>query len=532
VLGTLDRGTGVELVVAGALLLDGSRSIASWDGQLWDGFGAAGQGLGTASVDLLAADVGQGERLHALSGFGGLFDGSSARRAGSWNGAAWQLLPDFQSLTTTHALALFDRGNGPTLITADGQALYELQSGSWSGWAAVGGPEVRDLLVVDLGNGPTLVVTGTFGGVETAFSPNVAAYASGAWLTLGSGLGGPGYALAEFDDGTGAALYAGGSFTSHALAMWSGTAWQPVPGGPDGLVTALCTFDDGTGPGLYAGGDFATVGGSAMPHVARWDGQAWSALGSGLVSDHPGNAVAVADLIAFDDGSGPALWVGGDFHTAGGVPAAHVARWDGTSWSALGAGASHRVTALEVFDDGAGDALFLAGEFVAFDGVPSAHIARWGDRCASEASVAFCEATDDACPCGNGGDGQGGCDTPQGTGGVRLALASLVPGAGTSEVATLRGSGFPASTSPAVILLRASDWARDTAPFGDGRACLAGPGGVADVRLASGGTTTHVVTEQDGAGVRYFQLRYRSNPAAFCDATAAFNTSNAFKVTW
>ena len=43
-------------------------------------------------------------------------------------------------------------------------------------------------------------------------------------------------------------------------------------------------------------------------------------------------------MAVFDDGTGPALYVGGMFTAAGGAPASRIARWDGIVWSALGDG--------------------------------------------------------------------------------------------------------------------------------------------------------------------------------------------------
>ncbi|MGA1394229.1 MAG: BACON domain-containing protein, partial [Phycisphaerales bacterium] len=67
--------------------------------------------------------------------------------------------------------------------------------------------------------------------------------------------------------------------------------------------------------------------------AAGCDGDfAWSPLGSGM------NFNSVWAMVVFDDGTGPALYVGGSFTAAGGVSAAHVARWDGASWTPLGSG--------------------------------------------------------------------------------------------------------------------------------------------------------------------------------------------------
>src|SRR5690606_2012417 len=107
-------------------------------------------------------------------------------------------------------------------------------------------------------------------------------------------------------------------------------------------------FDDGSGvgPALYAGGYFTTVGGITANNIARWDGSSWSPLGSGMNN-------SVYALTVFDDGSGtgPALYAGGAFTTAGGVTVNRIAKWDGSSWSPLGSGMSGSVRALTVFDD-------------------------------------------------------------------------------------------------------------------------------------------------------------------------------------
>jgi hypothetical protein len=83
-------------------------------------------------------------------------------------------------------------------------------------------------------------------------------------------------------------------------------------------------------------------------------------------------------LVVHDDGSGPALYAGGDFTTAGGVAVNRIARWDGSSWSPVGSGTNDSVLALTVHDDGGGPALFAGGSFgSAFDSGDS-YLAKWG----------------------------------------------------------------------------------------------------------------------------------------------------------
>jgi hypothetical protein len=82
--------------------------------------------------------------------------------------------------------------------------------------------------------------------------------------------------------------------------------------GVDGTPRAWATFDDGTGAALYVAGEFLNAGDVAARHIARWDGSSWTALGSGT------DALVMA-LAVFDDGSGAALYAGGAFTFAGGV---------------------------------------------------------------------------------------------------------------------------------------------------------------------------------------------------------------------
>src|SRR5216683_1355736 len=137
-------------------------------------------------------------------------------------------------------------------------------------------------------------------------------------------------------------------------------AWMPEPAAAQGCewargfqspgasdpLRALTVFDDGTGPALYAGGEFTTAGGVAVNNIAKWEGRQWSALGGGT-------NMPVYALTVFDDGAGPALYAGGIFSGAGDVAATKIAKWNGTQWSALGTGIhGPYVNALAVFDDG------------------------------------------------------------------------------------------------------------------------------------------------------------------------------------
>ena len=68
---------------------------------------------------------------------------------------------------------------------------------------------------------------------------------------------------------------------------------------------------------VYAGGDFATAGGATVNYIARWDGNTWWPLESGM--NDTVHALAI-------DRSGR-IYAGGVFTNAGSVTANHIARW-------------------------------------------------------------------------------------------------------------------------------------------------------------------------------------------------------------
>ena len=155
---------------------------------------------------------------------------------------------------------------------------------------------------------------------------------------------------------------------SHYIARWEGDSWSPLGSGMSHRVNALVV--DGAGH-LYAGGDFNTAGGISANHIAWWDGAAWSPLGAGMD--------ASVRALAVDDAGN--VYAGGQFTMAGGVSAKHVARWNGVAWSALGSGMTGCptnqpcvVNAL-VTDDTGG--LYAGGYFVTAGEVSANSIAHW-----------------------------------------------------------------------------------------------------------------------------------------------------------
>ncbi|HEV8111448.1 MAG TPA: hypothetical protein VGR31_01605 [Planctomycetota bacterium] len=398
-LAVYDDGTGPALYAAGEFTTAGgapATNIAKWDGVAWS---PVGGGTDSRISALTVFDDGSGPVLVAA----GLFStagGSPADQIGVWDGSNWSTLGN-GIYGVMFDLEVYDDGSGPALyaggnwsggnLGAHGVAKWN--GSDWEPLASGVGGEVDALAVFDDGSGAKLAVAGAFGSAGGLPANDVAGWNGSSWSVLGGGAGvnSTVFAMVPFDDGSGLALHVGGAFTRAGdtspgcVAKWNGSSWTPLGSGVDApypatpVVRAVRVFDDGSGPALYAAGFFVTAGGSPAQHIAKWDGGAWSPLGSGIGNP---NGSRVSALAVYDDGSGLALYASGLFTTAGGVPANYVARWNGSTWSALGEGitgmASHTwVDALAVFDDGSGPALYAAGSFDTAGGVPAANIAKW-----------------------------------------------------------------------------------------------------------------------------------------------------------
>ncbi|MBL0174367.1 MAG: T9SS type A sorting domain-containing protein [Ignavibacteria bacterium] len=178
------------------------------------------------------------------------------------------------------------------------------------------------------------------------------------WTRLGTG--GPISTVAVF----GGDVYIGGNFTNIAdvpaarVARWDGNAWKAVGGGFNNEVCALLVHDGA----LYAGGRFTTAGGSPARHLARWNGSAWSEVAGGIDS-------TVLALCEYRNG----IVAGGDFRKAGAVSARRIARLEGGQWYAFEEGTDGPVNALTA----RGDDLYAGGEFLTAGITAANNIAKW-----------------------------------------------------------------------------------------------------------------------------------------------------------
>jgi hypothetical protein len=307
-------------------------NIAAWDGAAWQPLGT---GIAT-SISGWVYDVAvlNGELIAA--GHFSIAGGTPANNIARWNGVSWQPL-----------------GSG-----TDG--------------------EVHALIVHPTGE---LFVGGSFTTAGGLPASNIARwnFATQTWSTLGAGVTGTVSALAVMSFGD---VIAGGGLTAAAgtpvnrIARWNGSAWFNMNGGLTGgangsTVAALHVRPNGE---LIVGGEFTVAGGVSVNNIARWtagNGGAWQSLGSGVFLGSP----TVQCLKEFNGD----LIAGGRYIVAGDSTCNGIARWNGSTWSALQGGipqdsSGNFVMTLAVHNS----ELFVGGSFPAYNGSNFARsTARW-----------------------------------------------------------------------------------------------------------------------------------------------------------
>jgi hypothetical protein len=345
--------------------------VARWDGKRWSAIGAGNINGANGFVRGLAT---VGSDLFCVGEFN-VAGGHLARFIATWEGGAWSGLGA-------------DPKNGfdgrVQIVAARGEHLYVgglftsvggMRAGNFAHWDGTRwlpmtpkfNGVVRAIAIDDNGGA---YIGGEFSMVDGRPANGLVHWDGATWTTLGAGLGGGTpyvYALAL----RGNDLYVGGAFSTagglaaRRIARWDIGAgrWSPLGEGAGGAgsftyVTSLAIV----GSDLIAGGIFPTMGGAAAQNVARWDGTSWSPVGAGL-----NNAV-----FALAVSPGGALYAGGNFQMSGESPVRRLARWDGSAWQSMGYMPNGDVYALSANDQD----LFVVGSFVQVD-VVRAKMARW-----------------------------------------------------------------------------------------------------------------------------------------------------------
>lgn len=241
--------------------------------------------------------------LYVGGSFTDLADNTKADYIAKWNGSSWEVLGDNGSggsalNSAVYSLEVFNNKLyiGGSFQSGAGNAMIDYL-GVWDGssWSHVG----------DNGSGGASINQGA---VYDLHVFNSKLYACGGFAKAGSD------ALAV------------------KIAVWDGSSWAALGDVASGasITNVYAIEDDGTN--LYVGGQFTNLSGDArMDHIAKWDGSAWTNLGE-ITGDGALNERVHA--LEFADGI---LYAGGRFTDAQTIANAdYIAKWDGTSWSAVG----------------------------------------------------------------------------------------------------------------------------------------------------------------------------------------------------
>jgi trimeric autotransporter adhesin len=211
----------------------------------------------------------------------------------------------------------------------------------------------------------------TAGGVTVS---NIAKWNGTSWSPLSAGyISNYVYVLENLNN----QLIAGGRFTYiagvniNSIAKWNGTSWTSLSSGMTGGgslngVYAIAIYNNN----LIAGGNFTNAGGVSVNNIAKWDGTSWSTLGGGILGGSTGYGyIKINAMFVYNN----ELYVGGCFDTAGGVNAKNIAKWNGSTWSAVGSGADLFVQAFTIYNN----ELIVGGSFDIVGGLATSGIAKW-----------------------------------------------------------------------------------------------------------------------------------------------------------
>jgi uncharacterized Rossmann fold enzyme len=185
-------------------------------------------------------------------------------------------------------------------------------------------------------------------------------------------------------------VYAAGEFSdtftrTYYVAKWQGdSAWVPLGTGANalkanGYIYSIATDAAGN---VYAAGAFtdAQYQSSGNIYVAKWDGTSWTKLGASGVSHVPNSAGSAIYSIALDASGN--IYAAGAFKNSGSYY--YVCKWDGSAWAELGTGsnalkANHYIH--NVVTDPSGN-VYATGDFTDANGAQ--YVAEWNGTSWSE----------------------------------------------------------------------------------------------------------------------------------------------------
>ncbi len=394
--GALEIDNDNNLIVGGGFTVAGggvARYVARWNGSTWSEVGGGTDGLVTGIAKNAAGQLvigghfthaGGTSCLHVakLNGaawesmgtgipgnVAGLARGpansvvaiasgtsSAIDRVWSWNGTAWANITNAVIRTLT---SVATHSSGDALLSGEftnGSRIQRWDGTTYSGMGIVSSNNVSRVQVLD--DGDIYAVR-----TQTTTINGVAQYVNNNWVEVAHIVSSSPQVVEKLNGSlmVGGSLheFENGSYWNYFRYQDDGNWVAPRTGFDFNHVQALLETSDHS---LVASGYFTAINGISCTRIAKFDGTTWSPLGAGL------NELARA-IVQMPDGS---IVAGGDFTASGGSARSKIARWDGASWLSMGPTFNGPVTALAVGLDGT---LYAGGGFPGLIG--GARVMRW-----------------------------------------------------------------------------------------------------------------------------------------------------------
>ncbi|PCI97571.1 MAG: hypothetical protein COB15_07645 [Flavobacteriales bacterium] len=157
-----------------------------------------------------------------------------------------------------------------------------------------------------------------------------------------------------------------GTIAADRIAIWDGTIWDTLPPLPaTGLISEIIEYQGE----IYIGGNMSDQSGNNLNSIAKFNGSSWEAVGTGFV----GGLAQVDDFKIYNGD----LYIAGVWNAGvGGNVGNNIARWDGTTMHDVGGGSggvNPHIYDLEVHNG----KLYAGGVFTSMGGIPASKLAVW-----------------------------------------------------------------------------------------------------------------------------------------------------------
>ena len=268
------------MVWKGDLIAGGASApsrIARWNGTNWVDMGG-GTNAAVNSLGLMPNWRPCGRRHLRFAG------GTAINGVASWNGTTWSKIG--AGLNNNQVTSIINDTNGDLIVsgyfTVNGSGVARWNGTAWMASARHRAAAPRRWPCFPMG----LYIGGVFETAEESPRHDSARLTSGALdsvharhrasapvLSLGLLNSGRSSFRGTFDSVAGLA-------NTKYFAVWNWRGWELLNSGTNNdSAVSMTTLPSGD---IVAGGNFTTIGGVSANRIARWNGTAWSPLGSGL----------------------------------------------------------------------------------------------------------------------------------------------------------------------------------------------------------------------------------------------------------